>query len=74
VLRRDDVRALLDLDDLIDALRSSMVDLRPAARRCLTGSAVSFPGKGRLMAMPGYVPSQGALVSKLVSLFSAASA
>jgi alanine dehydrogenase len=70
VLTGEEVAALLDLDELIDALAPAMVDL--------SGGRASVPGRvgavvpevdGRLMAMPGYVPSQSSLVTKLVSVF-----
>src|SRR3954468_21873086 len=70
LLDRDDVARLLDLDALIDALAPAMVDLS-AGRASVpdrTGAEVPEVG-GRLFAMPGSVPSQGALVTKLVSLF-----
>ena len=70
VLSRDDVRALLDLDRLIDALELAMADLS-AGRASVpdrVGALVS-ERDGRLMAMLGYVPSLGALASKVVSLF-----
>ncbi|WP_448627480.1 ornithine cyclodeaminase family protein [Geodermatophilus sp. URMC 64] len=70
VLTGDEVAALLDLDALIDALAPAMADLS-AGRASVperTGAVVP-EADGRLLAMPGYVPSQGALVTKLVSLF-----
>ncbi len=70
LLGRDDVRALLDLDDLIDALELAMVDLSTGRASVPDRIGASIPeSDGRLMAMPGYVPSLEALVSKLVSLF-----
>ena len=70
VLSREDVRALLDLDDLIDALGSAMADLSAGRASVPDRIGALVPEReGRLMAMPGYVPSLGALVSKLVSLF-----
>ena len=70
VLTGDEVAGLLDLDALIDALALAMADLS-AGRASVPeriGAVVHEVG-GRLFAMPGYVPSQGALVTKLVSLF-----
>jgi alanine dehydrogenase len=70
VLTGEEVAALLDLDELIDALAPAMADL--------SGQRASVPDRvgavvpevdGRLMAMPGYVPSQSSLVTKLVSVF-----
>jgi ornithine cyclodeaminase len=70
VLARSDVEALLDLDALIDALEGAMADL--SAGRASVPDRVGAMVAERsafLAAMPGYVPSAGALVAKLVSLF-----
>jgi ornithine cyclodeaminase/alanine dehydrogenase-like protein (mu-crystallin family) len=70
VLAADEVADLLELDALIDALASAMADL--SAERASVPDrigAVVPDVDGRLFAMPGYAPSQGALVTKLVSLF-----
>jgi alanine dehydrogenase len=70
VLSRDDVRALLDLDGLIDALGLAMADLSAGRASVPDRIGALVPEReGRLIAMPGYVPSLGALVSKVVSLF-----
>src|SRR6476661_7156309 len=70
VLSRDDVRALLDLDALIAALSPAMADLSAGRASVPDRIGALVPEHdGRLMAMPGYVPSLGALVSKLVTLF-----
>jgi ornithine cyclodeaminase len=70
LLTRREVEELLDLDALIDVLASAMADL--------SGGRASVPARngalvaqreGLLAAMPGYTPSAGALVSKLVTLF-----
>ena len=70
VLNRAEVRELLDLDALIEALAAAMADLS-AGRVSLPErtAAVVPPHDGRLLAMPGYVPSLSALVTKLVTLF-----
>jgi alanine dehydrogenase len=70
VLTGDEVAALLDLDALIDALGPAMADLS-AGRASVPEriGAVVQEVDGRLFAMAGYVPSQGALVTKLVTLF-----
>ncbi|MCW2619004.1 MAG: ornithine cyclodeaminase, partial [Modestobacter sp.] len=70
VLSHDEVTALLDVDALIDALAPAMADLS-AGRASVPDriGAVIPEVDGRLFAMPGYVPSQGSLVTKLVSLF-----
>ncbi len=70
VLSREDIRALLDLDGLIEALGLAMADLSAGRASVPDRIGALVPEReGRLMAMPGYVPSLGALVSKLVSLF-----
>ena len=70
VLSRDEVRELLDLDALIDALADAMVDLSAERASVPDRIAALVPERDALLAaMPGYVPSLGALVSKLVSLF-----
>lgn len=70
ILAADEVAELLDLDALIDALAPAMADLS-AGRASVPNriGAVVPDVDGRLMAMPGHVPSQGALVTKLVSVF-----
>jgi len=70
VLRRSHIEELLDLDALIDALAPAMADLS-AGRASVPDrvGAVVAERDGLLAAMPGFVPSSGALMSKLVSLF-----
>jgi alanine dehydrogenase len=70
MLAADEVADLLDLDALIDALAPAMADLS-AGRASVPNRIGSVVPEvdGRLMAMPGYVPSQGALVTKLVTVF-----
>jgi len=70
VLSRAQVRELLDLDALIDALALAMEDLS-AGRASVPDRIAAFVSDrdALLAAMPGYVPSLEALVSKLVSLF-----
>ncbi|TML04199.1 MAG: ornithine cyclodeaminase family protein [Actinobacteria bacterium] len=70
VISRDEVRALLDLDALIDALAVAMSDLSAGRASVPTRIGASAPERdGILAAMPGYVPSLGALTAKLVTLF-----
>ncbi|WP_432142398.1 ornithine cyclodeaminase family protein [Streptomyces sp. bgisy084] len=70
VLGRSQVEALLDLDALIDALASAMTDLSAGRASAPDRVAVAVPERdGFLAAMPGFVPSAGALMSKLVSVF-----
>src|SRR2546430_13401373 len=68
VLTGAQVEALLDLDALIDALAGAMVDLSTGEASAPDRVAALTPG-GLLAAMPGYVPSAGVLMSKLVTLF-----
>jgi ornithine cyclodeaminase/alanine dehydrogenase-like protein (mu-crystallin family) len=70
VLSRAEVRQLLDLDALIDALAPAMADLSAGRASVPDRIAALVPERDALLAaMPGYVPSLEALVSKLVSLF-----
>jgi alanine dehydrogenase len=70
VLSRAEVSELLDLDGLIGALANAMVDLSAGQASVPDRIAALLPDRDAfLAAMPGYVPSLGALVSKLVSLF-----
>jgi alanine dehydrogenase len=70
VLSRDEVRELLDLDTLIDALAQAMADLS-AGRASAPDRVAAFVDErgGLLGAMPGYVPALDVLMSKLVSVF-----
>ncbi len=68
ILSRADVEARLDLDALIDALAPAMADLSSGAASSPARIAAQAPA-GFLGAMPGYVPSIGVLMAKLVSLF-----
>jgi ornithine cyclodeaminase/alanine dehydrogenase-like protein (mu-crystallin family) len=70
VLTRRDVEALLDLDALIDALAAAMADLSAGRASVPDRVAALVPGQDAfLAAMPGFVPSSGVLMAKLVSLF-----
>ncbi|AZS75946.1 ornithine cyclodeaminase [Streptomyces lydicus] len=70
VLGRSQVEALLDLDALIDALASGMTDLSAGRASSPDRVAALVPERdGFLAAMPGFVPSAGVLMSKLVSVF-----
>jgi alanine dehydrogenase len=70
VLSRRDIEALLDPRELIDALASAMADLSAGRAAAPNRVAALVPERdGLLAAMPGYVPSLGALTAKLVSLF-----
>ncbi|MEU8546166.1 ornithine cyclodeaminase family protein [Streptomyces roseoverticillatus] len=70
VLGRSHIEALLDMDALIDALGPAMADLTAGSASAPDRVAATVPERqGFVAAMPGYVPSAGALASKLVSLF-----
>ncbi|MFJ9467960.1 ornithine cyclodeaminase family protein [Streptomyces caniferus] len=70
VLGRSQVEELLDLDALIDALASAMTDLSAGRADAPDRVAALVPERdGFLAAMPGFVPSAGVLMSKLVSVF-----
>ncbi|MEU9123116.1 ornithine cyclodeaminase family protein [Streptomyces sp. NPDC048506] len=70
VLGRAQIEALLDMDVLIDALAPAMRDLS-AGRACAPDRVAALVPErdGFLAAMPGFVPSTGALTGKLVSVF-----
>ncbi|MCW3066337.1 MAG: ornithine cyclodeaminase [Solirubrobacterales bacterium] len=70
LLGRAEVRELLDLDELIDALAVAMADLS-AGRASVPARIAAFVEErdGLLGAMPAYVPAIGVLASKLVTLF-----
>jgi alanine dehydrogenase len=69
VLTRDDVRSLLDLDALVDAVAEAMADLS-AGRASMPPRTAAVVRDGTILGvMPAYLPSAGALTTKLVSLF-----
>jgi len=67
VLSRRDVEALLDLDELIDALAQAHAELS-AGEVSMPARIAAFAPEGLLGAMPAFLPSVG-LGAKLVSLF-----
>jgi alanine dehydrogenase len=70
VLTRTDVEALLDMSSLIDALAAAMADLSAGRASVPPRIAAVVPERdGLLGAMPGYAPSSGVLMTKLVSVF-----
>ncbi|MFI5825090.1 ornithine cyclodeaminase family protein [Streptomyces rishiriensis] len=70
VLGRSQVEALLDMDTLIDALATAMTDLSEGRASAPDRVAAQVADRdGFLAAMPGYLPSAGVLMTKLVSLF-----
>lgn len=70
VLSRADVEAVLDLDRLVDAVAAAMVDLSQGRADVPTRIAAFVAERqGLLASMPAFLPSAGALTTKLVSLF-----
>jgi ornithine cyclodeaminase len=70
VLSRSDVERLLDLDRLREAVARAMADLSAGRVSMPTRIAAIVPERDALLAaMPAYLPSSGALTTKLVSLF-----
>ena len=67
VLSQDDVRRLLDLDELIDALADAFVEVSAGGASVPPRVATFVPDRGLLAAMPGY--AAGVLETKLVSVF-----
>lgn len=70
ILSREQVAALLDIDELVHAVAAAMVDV--------SAGRVSMPARvaatvverhALLAAMPAFLPSAGALTTKLVSVF-----
>jgi ornithine cyclodeaminase/alanine dehydrogenase-like protein (mu-crystallin family) len=68
VLSQAEVEALLDLDELVEALADAFVDLS-SGRASMPQRVAAFTGKGFLSAMPAYLPSANTLGTKLVTLF-----
>jgi len=70
ILTRADVERLLDPDGLREAVARAMADLSAGRASMPARIAASVPERdGLLAAMPAYLPSSGALTTKLVSLF-----
>ncbi|MDQ6742291.1 MAG: ornithine cyclodeaminase family protein [Candidatus Dormibacteraeota bacterium] len=67
VLGQDDVRRLLDLDELVEALAAAFVELSEG-RTSVPPRVAARTGSGLLAAMPGYLPGSG-LGAKLVTVF-----
>jgi alanine dehydrogenase len=67
VLSQDDVRRLLDTDELIDALAEAFVEVSAGGTSVPLRVAAFVPERGMLAAMPGY--AAGVLETKLVSVF-----
>src|SRR4051794_22885149 len=70
ILPRADVESLLPPLELIEAVATAMADLSAGRASMPNRVGALVPERdGLLAAMPGYVPSLGALTAKLVSLF-----
>lgn len=70
VITGADVRRLLDLDLLVETLKAAMIDVSDSRVSMPARVAAEVPGRhGMLAAMPAFLPSANALVTKLVSLF-----
>ena len=70
VLSRADLEAVLDLDRLVGVVATAMVDLSRGRASMPPRVAASVPDRQAILfAMPAFLPSSGALTTKLVSLF-----
>jgi alanine dehydrogenase len=70
LLSRSEVEALLDVDELVEALGVAMADLSAGLASTPPRVAARVPERGAMLAaMPAFLPSARALVTKLVSLF-----
>jgi alanine dehydrogenase len=70
VLSRVDVEGLIDLDRLRETVAGAMADLSAGRVSMPARIAALVPERDALLAaMPAYLPSSGALATKLVSLF-----
>jgi alanine dehydrogenase len=70
VLSRADVEGLIDLDRLRETVAGAMADLSAGRVSMPSRIAAMVPERDALLAaMPAYLPSSGALATKLVSLF-----
>lgn len=70
VVTQADVAAVLDMTALIDVVEAAMVDLSNGTVSMPTRVAAVIEERGAILGvMPAYLPSSGALTSKLVSVF-----
>ena len=70
VLSRAEVEGLLDIEALVDALATAMADLSAGLVSTPPRVAARVSDRAAMLAvMPAFLPSAGALVTKLVSLF-----
>jgi len=72
VLSRSEVEALLEPDELIDAVGGAMADLSAGGASMPPRIAAMVPDRDALLgAMPCFLPSAGVLACKLVDVFPA---
>ena len=69
VLTREDVQGLLDPDALVEAVASALAAVSAGEADMPPRTGVGAADGGFLGSMPAYVPSIGALTTKLVTLF-----
>jgi ornithine cyclodeaminase len=70
VLSAADVKAVLNLDRLVDVVKAAMIDLSDGRVSMPSRVAANVVERDALLAaMPAYLPSAAALTTKLVSLF-----
>jgi ornithine cyclodeaminase/alanine dehydrogenase-like protein (mu-crystallin family) len=70
VLSATEVESLLDLDALVEAIEAAMIDLSCGRASMPARVAALVPDRQALLAaMPAFLPSAGALTTKLVSQF-----
>ncbi|MBS1717577.1 MAG: ornithine cyclodeaminase family protein [Armatimonadetes bacterium] len=69
LLTQSEIRSLLNLDDLLDAVSGAMADISAGRASQPPRIGASVEGVGFLGAMAAYCPSANALASKLVSVF-----
>jgi ornithine cyclodeaminase/alanine dehydrogenase-like protein (mu-crystallin family) len=70
ILSRAEVESLLDLDRLVDAVAAAMVDVSQGrASMPSRVAAVVADRHAMVVAMPAFLPSSGALTTKLVTVF-----
>ena len=70
VLSKAEVESLLDLDELVEVVAGAMADLSAGNASMPNRTAAVVPEREAFLAtMPAYLPSSGALTTKLVSVF-----
>jgi len=69
LISEKDVRALLTMDDLIDAMETALVAFSSGTVAQPLRTVLDAGGRGFLGAMPAYMPAPAALGAKLVTVF-----